>query len=148
MKAVQVNQTNVIAKAVQFVNNFNMDINDAVRKGIMLEQLKSRMLNGELVKFKYMKVDGTIRSAIGTLQVDVVAANTKANVPRTTFKKVLPLILVSNSSILVFLFLFFLISFLLNSLPILDNLQTNYIKNNIYCKVHKLLSNFISLHTK
>ena len=79
MKAVQVNQTNVIAKAVQFVNNFNMDINDAVRKGIMLEQLKSRMLNGELVKFKYMKVDGTIRSAIGTLQVDVVAANTKAN---------------------------------------------------------------------
>ena len=50
MKAVQVNQTNVIAKAVQFVNNFNMDINDAVRKGIMLEQLKSRMLNGELIK--------------------------------------------------------------------------------------------------
>ena len=31
MKEVQVNQTNVIAKAVQFVNNFNMDINDAVR---------------------------------------------------------------------------------------------------------------------
>ena len=58
MKAVQVNQTNVIAKAVQFVNNFNMDINDAVRKGMMLEQLKSRMLSGELVKFKYMKVDG------------------------------------------------------------------------------------------
>jgi hypothetical protein len=45
----------------------------------MLEQLKSRMLNGELVKFKYMKVDGTIRSAIGTLQADVVAVNTKAN---------------------------------------------------------------------
>ena len=78
MKAVQVNQTNVIAKAVQFVNNFNMDINDAVRKGIMLEQLKSRMLNGELVKFKYMKVDGTIRSATGTLHLDVVAANTIA----------------------------------------------------------------------
>lgn len=79
MKAVQVNQTNVIAKAVQFVNNFKMGVNDAVRKGIMLEQLKSRMLSGELVKFKYMKVDGTIRSAIGTLQADVVAANTKAN---------------------------------------------------------------------
>ena len=79
MKAVQVNQTNVIAKAVQFVNNFNMDINDAVRKGIMLEQLKSRMLNGELIKFKYMKVDGSIRTAIGTLHPDIVAANTKAN---------------------------------------------------------------------
>lgn len=79
MKAIQINQTNVIAKAVQFVNNFKMDINDAVRKGIMLEQLKSRMLSGELVKFKYIKVDGSIRSAIGTLQADVVAANTKAN---------------------------------------------------------------------
>ena len=79
MKAVQVNQTNVIAKAVQFVNNFNMDINDAVRNGIMLEQLKSRMLNGELIKFKYMKVDGSIRTAIGTLHPDIVAANTKAN---------------------------------------------------------------------
>ena len=79
MKAIQVNQTNVIAKAVQFVNNFNMDINDAVRKGIMLEQLKSRMLNGELIKFKYMMVDGSIRTAIGTLHPDIVAANTKAN---------------------------------------------------------------------
>ena len=79
MKAFQVNQTNVIAKAVQFVNYYNMDINDAVRKGIMLEQLKNRMLSGELVKFKYMKMDGSIRNAIGTLQADVVAANTKAN---------------------------------------------------------------------
>ena len=77
--AIQVNQTNVIAKAVQFVNNFKMDINDAVRKGIMLEQLRNRMVNGEMVKFKYMKVDGSIRCAIGTLQADVVAANTKAN---------------------------------------------------------------------
>lgn len=79
MKATQVNQTNVIAKAVQFVNKFKMDINDAVRKGIMLEQLRNRMVNGEMVKFKYMKVDGSIRCAIGTLQADVVAANTKAN---------------------------------------------------------------------
>ena len=79
MKASQVNQTNVIAKAVQFVNYYNMDINDAVRKGIMLEQLRNRMLSGELVKFKYMKVDGSIRLAIGTLHPDVVAANTKAN---------------------------------------------------------------------
>lgn len=79
MKTLQVNQTNVISKAVQFVNNFNMDINDAVRKGIMLEQLRNRMVNGELVKFKYMKVDGSIRNAIGTLHADVVAANTKAN---------------------------------------------------------------------
>ena len=79
MKAFQVNQTNVIAKAVQFVNYYNMDINDAVRKGIMLEELKQRMVNGELVKFKYMKVDGSIRNAIGTLQADVVVANTKAN---------------------------------------------------------------------
>ena len=79
MKAFQVNQTNVIAKAVQFVNYYNMGINDAVRKGIMLEELKQRMVNGELVKFKYMKVDGSIRNAIGTLQADVVAANTKAN---------------------------------------------------------------------
>ena len=77
--AIQVNQTNVITKAVQFVNKFKMDINDAVRKGIMLEQLRNRMVNGEMVKFKYMKVDGSIRSAIGTLQADVVAANTKAN---------------------------------------------------------------------
>ena len=79
MKAIQINQTNVIEKAVQFVSYYNMDINDAVRKGIMLEQLKSRMLSGELVKFKYMKVDGSIRTAIGTLHPDIVAANTKAN---------------------------------------------------------------------
>ena len=79
MKATQINQTNVIEKAVLFVNYYNMDINDAVRKGIMLEQLRNRMVNGEMVKFKYQKVDGSIRSAIGTLQADVVAANTKAN---------------------------------------------------------------------
>ena len=79
MKATQINQTNVIEKAVLFVNYYNMDINDAVRKGIMLEQLRNRMVNGEMVKFKYQKVDGYIRCAIGTLQADVVAANTKAN---------------------------------------------------------------------
>ena len=37
MKATQINQTNVIEKAVLFVNYYNMDINDAVKKGIMLE---------------------------------------------------------------------------------------------------------------
>lgn len=79
MKAIQINQTNVIEKAVLFVNYYNMDINDAVRKGIMLEQLRNRMISGELVKFKYMKVDGSIRTAIGTLHPDIVAANTKAN---------------------------------------------------------------------
>lgn len=79
MKATQINQTNVIEKAVLFVNYYNMDINDAVKKGIMLEELRNRMVSGELVKFKYMKVDGSIRCAIGTLHPDIVAANTKVN---------------------------------------------------------------------
>lgn len=79
MKTTQLNQTNVIAKAVNFVSNFKMNLNDAIQKSMMLDELKSRMVSGEMVKFAYRKVDGSIRYAIGTLQADVVAANTKAN---------------------------------------------------------------------
>ena len=44
-------------------------------KGLLIETLKGRMLNGEIVRFCYQKMDGSIRYAVGTLQSDSVKAN-------------------------------------------------------------------------
>ena len=42
-----------------------------------LDELRKRMLNGEHVKFKYMKNDGTVREAVGTLDSELVESMTK-----------------------------------------------------------------------
>ena len=53
----------------------NVDMLTAISKGIALETMKKRMMRGEVVKFAYMKLNGELRIAVGTLQADAVKAN-------------------------------------------------------------------------
>lgn len=75
MKAIQFSSSNVAKTAVRCMS-FDMDEATSFSKGMMAETLKKRMMRGEVVRFCYQKLDGTIRFAIGTLQSDAVKANT------------------------------------------------------------------------
>lgn len=44
-------------------------------KALILANLKARLQKGEVVRFVYLKKDGTMRQAVGTLQPDAVKAN-------------------------------------------------------------------------
>ena len=58
----------------------------ATSKGIALEAMKKRMMRGECVRFAYMKKDGTVRIAVGTLQKQAVESNTTGNgIPKRYF---------------------------------------------------------------
>ena len=54
----------------------HVDMLTATSKGVALETMKKRMMRGECVRFAYMKKDGSIRIAVGTLQKQAVDANT------------------------------------------------------------------------
>ena len=54
----------------------HVDVFTATSKGLALESMKKRMMRGECVRFAYMKLDGTVRIAVGTLQSQAVKANT------------------------------------------------------------------------
>lgn len=78
MKQIAAVSTNEIARytAKNIVMN-NVDMLTSVSKGIALETMKKRMMRGEVVRFAYMKLDGSVRIAVGTLQANAVAANVK-----------------------------------------------------------------------
>lgn len=85
MKTLTINTNNIIENTVKCVRH-NMDIATAMGKGVMLETLKKRMMRGEVVRFAYMKLDGSVRFAVGTLQADAVRANTiGTGVPKRYF---------------------------------------------------------------
>lgn len=46
-----------------------------VIKALTFECLRAKMRKGEVVRFAYMKKDGTVRVAVGTLQEQAVKAN-------------------------------------------------------------------------
>jgi hypothetical protein len=48
----------------------------AISKAFELETMKKRMMRGEVVRFAYMKLNGEVRVAVGTLQPQAVQANT------------------------------------------------------------------------
>ena len=54
----------------------NVDMFTATSKAIAIEAMKKRMMSGECVRFAYMKKDGSVRIAVGTLQPQAVEANT------------------------------------------------------------------------
>lgn len=54
----------------------NVDLFTATSKGMALEAMKKRMMRGECIRFAYMKKDGSVRIAVGTLQPQAVEANT------------------------------------------------------------------------
>lgn len=74
MKALVINQNNIVKNAINFANH-NADLPTAVGKGTLLETLKKRMMRGEVVRFCYRKLSGEIRTAVGTLQANAVQAN-------------------------------------------------------------------------
>lgn len=78
MKQITAVSTNEIARyaAKNIVMN-HVDILTATSKGIALEMMKKRMMRGEVVRFAYMKLDGSVRVAVGTLQPNAVEANVK-----------------------------------------------------------------------
>ena len=57
-----------------------------ILKAVLLAHLKARMLKGEIVRFVYIKKDGTLRTAVGTLQTNAVQANVTGS-GRTTNKE-------------------------------------------------------------
>lgn len=74
MKSISTNEiTRYTAKNI--ITN-NVDMTTAISKGLALEAMKKRMMRGECVRFAYLKKDGSIRIAVGTLQTQAVEANT------------------------------------------------------------------------
>ena len=78
MKQIAPVSTNEIARyaAKNIVMN-GSDTITAISKAAELETMKKRMMRGEVVRFAYMKLDGSVRVAVGTLQPQAVAANVK-----------------------------------------------------------------------
>ena len=77
MKQIAKVSTNEVARyaAKNIVMN-NSDMLTATSKAVELETMKKRMMRGEVVRFAYMKLNGEVRVAVGTLQPQAVKANT------------------------------------------------------------------------
>lgn len=77
MRQITTMSTSEIARytAKNIVMN-NVDMFTATSKAIAIEAMKKRMMRGECVRFAYMKKDGSVRIAVGTLQPQAVEANT------------------------------------------------------------------------
>ena len=80
MKQIAAVSTNEIVRySVKNVVKNNSDMLTATSKAIELETMKKRMMRGECVRFAYMKLDGSVRVAVGTLQPQAVEANVNGN---------------------------------------------------------------------
>lgn len=79
MKKLVVSTNEIARYAVKNVVMNGSDSLTATAKAIELETLKKRMMRGECVKFAYMKLDGSVRIAVGTLQKDSVKASVNGN---------------------------------------------------------------------
>ena len=84
MKRIAAVCTNEIVRySVKNVVKNNSDMLTATSKAVELETMKKRMMRGECVRFAYMKLDGSVRVAVGTLQPQAVKANVNGNgIPR------------------------------------------------------------------
>ena len=87
MKKIAALSTNETARyaAKNIVMN-SSDTITAISKAAELETMKKRMMRGEVVRFAYMKLNGEVRTAVGTLQPQAVAANVKGTgIPKRFF---------------------------------------------------------------
>ena len=69
------NTNEIVRISVKNIVMNHVDVITATSKGLALEAMKKRMMRGECVRFAYMKLDGTVRIAVGTLQPQAVQAN-------------------------------------------------------------------------
>ena len=75
-QSIVISERNIISDAARICQRSDMPT--SMSKAVELEVLRKRMMNGEVVRFMYLKADGvTVRMAVGTLQEDAVAANVK-----------------------------------------------------------------------
>ena len=82
----QVSTSEIARYAVKNITMNHVDTLTSVSKGIQLETMKKRMMRGEVVRFAYMKLNGEVRVAVGTLQPQAVQANTVGTgVPKRYF---------------------------------------------------------------
>lgn len=76
MKTLAISPDSISNNTSKVIRRSNgIDIPTAISKGLILETLKKRMMRGEVVRFCYEKLNGEIRTAIGTLQPHAVKAN-------------------------------------------------------------------------
>lgn len=87
MKQIAKVSTNeIIRYSVKNVVKNSSDMLTAASKAIELETMKKRMMRGECVRFAYLKLDGSVRVAVGTLQPQAVKANVKGTgIPKRFF---------------------------------------------------------------
>lgn len=71
-----INSNEVIRYTAKNMLMNNSDMLTSTAKAIELETMKKRMMRGECVRFAYLKKDGSVRIAVGTLQAQAVEANT------------------------------------------------------------------------
>ena len=82
----KINTSEIARYTVKNLVKNNSDMLTATAKAIELETLKKRMMRGEVVRFAYMKLNGEVRIAVGTLQPQAVEANTAGGgVPKRFF---------------------------------------------------------------
>lgn len=74
-KIAAVSMSEITRFAVKNIVMNDSDMLTATSKAIELETMKKRMMRGECVRFAYVKLDGSIRIAVGTLQSEAVKAN-------------------------------------------------------------------------
>lgn len=87
MKQIAKVSTSEIARyTVKNVVMNNSDNLTAIAKATELETMKKRMMRGEVVRFAYLKLNGEVRIAVGTLQEHSVKANSVGTgVPKRYF---------------------------------------------------------------
>ena len=69
MRQISNISTNEITRyTVKNIVKNNSDMLTATSKAVELEAMKKRMMRGEVVRFAYMKLNGEVRIAVGTLQ--------------------------------------------------------------------------------
>ena len=75
-QSIVISENNIVSDAARISQRSDMPT--SMSKAVELEVLRKRMMNGEVVRFLYLKADGvTLRMAVGTLQADSVKANVK-----------------------------------------------------------------------
>lgn len=65
------NLTKVMNLAWDFVKKYGLNLSDALKKAWANIKLRARLTNG-IVEFRFVKTDGSIRLAFGTLKADLV----------------------------------------------------------------------------
>ena len=79
MKQIAIRQNEVARYALKNMKMNGSDSLTATAKAFELATLKARMMRGECVKFAYVKLNGDVRIAVGTLQKDSVEASINGN---------------------------------------------------------------------